>query len=59
MAQAGVKLAKQAADILPNMAKGSGDGLASADFLKGAGFPAAEGWYITIAAPHMRRRGAC
>ena len=53
VAQAGVKLAKQAADILPNVVKGSGDGLASADFLKGAGFPAAEGWYITIAAPHM------
>jgi branched-chain amino acid transport system substrate-binding protein len=53
VAQAGVKLAKQAADIIPNAVKGSGDGLASADFLKGAGFPAAEGWYITIAAPHM------
>jgi branched-chain amino acid transport system substrate-binding protein len=53
VAQAGVKLAKQAHDILPEVIKGGGDGLASADFLKGAGFPAAEGWYITIAAPHM------
>ncbi len=53
VAQAGVKLAKQARDIVPNIVKGGGDGLASADFLKGAGFPAAEGWYVTIAAPHM------
>ena len=53
VAQAGVKLAKQAHDIVPNMIKGGGDGLVSADFLKGAGFPAAEGWYVTIAAPHM------
>jgi len=53
VAQAGVKLAKQAHDIVPNMVKGGGDGLVSADFLKGAGFPAAEGWYVTIAAPHM------
>ena len=53
VAQAGVKLAKQAHDIVPNMLKGGGDGLVSADFLKGAGFPAAEGWYVTIAAPHM------
>jgi branched-chain amino acid transport system substrate-binding protein len=53
VAQAGVKLAKQAHDIVPKMIKGGGDGLVSADFLKGAGFPAAEGWYVTIAAPHM------
>jgi branched-chain amino acid transport system substrate-binding protein len=53
VAQAGVKLAKQAYDIMPKMLKGGGDGLVSADFLKGAGFPAAEGWYVTIAAPHM------
>jgi len=53
VAQAGVKLAKQAHDIVPKMLKGGGDGLVSADFLKGAGFPAAEGWYVTIAAPHM------
>lgn len=53
VAQAGVKLAKQAHDIVPNILKGGGDGLASGDFLKGAGFPAAEGWYVTIAAPHM------
>ncbi len=53
VAQAGVKLAKQAHDIVPKMIKGGGDGLASADFLSGTGFPAVEGWYITIAAPHM------
>jgi branched-chain amino acid transport system substrate-binding protein len=53
VAQAGVKLAKQAYDIIPKVIKGGGDGLASADFLSGTGFPAVEGWYITIAAPHM------
>ncbi|HYM73219.1 MAG TPA: branched-chain amino acid ABC transporter substrate-binding protein [Stellaceae bacterium] len=53
VAQAGVKLAKQAYDIIPKTIKGGGDGLASADFLNGTGFPAVEGWYITIAAPHM------
>jgi len=53
VAQAGVKLAKQAYDVIPKVMKGGGDGLASADFLSGTGFPAAEGWYITIAAPHM------
>ncbi|MBV8776764.1 MAG: ABC transporter substrate-binding protein, partial [Alphaproteobacteria bacterium] len=30
-----------------------GDGMHSTDLLSGAGFPAAEGWYCTIAAPHV------
>jgi branched-chain amino acid transport system substrate-binding protein len=51
--QAGVKLAKQAYDILPNVIKAGGDGIQSADFLSGAGFPAVEGWYATVAAPHV------
>ena len=51
--QAGVKLAKQAYDIVPAMIKAGGDGMQSADLLKGAGFPAVEGWYATIAAPHV------
>jgi len=51
--QAGIKLAKQAADILPNVTKAGGDGIYGASFLTGAGFPAAEGWYATIAAPHL------
>jgi branched-chain amino acid transport system substrate-binding protein len=50
---AGVKVIKQSYDILPKLMKGGGDGLYGADILSGAGFPAAEGWYATIAAPHM------
>ena len=53
VAQAGVKLVKQAHDILPKVIKGGGDGLYGTDLLKGAGFPAAEGWYVTVAAPHV------
>jgi branched-chain amino acid transport system substrate-binding protein len=53
VAQAGVKLAKQSYDILPKVIKGGGDGMHSTDLLSGAGFPAAEGWYVTIAAPHV------
>jgi branched-chain amino acid transport system substrate-binding protein len=53
VAQAGVKVVKQASDILPNMIKGGGDGLYGAEILRGAGFPAAEGWYATIAAPDI------
>lgn len=53
VAQAGVKLAKQAYEILPKVIKGGGDGMHSTDLLSGAGFPAAEGWYVTIAAPHV------
>src|SRR5579862_5840426 len=51
--QAGVKLAKQAYDIVPNMIKGGPDGVTSSDLLSGAGFPAVEGWYTSIAAPHL------
>jgi branched-chain amino acid transport system substrate-binding protein len=53
VAQAGVKLAKQAHDIIPTMIKAGGDGVQGASFLKGAGFPAADGWYATNASPHM------
>jgi len=53
VAQAGVKLAKQAYDIIPNIPKAGGDGVQGASFLKGVGFPAAEGWYATNASPHM------
>ena len=51
--QAGVKLAKQAYDIVPNVIKGGPDGMTSSDLLSGAGFPAVEGWYTSIAAPHL------
>ena len=53
VSQAGVKLAKQAYDIVPNMIKAGGDGMQTADLLKGAGFPAVEGWYVTVASPHV------
>src|SRR5207302_432907 len=53
VAQAGVKLAKQASETVPNMIKGGGDGVAGGSFLKGGGFPAIEGWYGTNAGPHL------
>ena len=53
VAQAGVKLAKQAYDIIPNVKKGGGDGIQGGSFLKGAGFPSVEGWYSTNAGPHL------
>lgn len=51
--QAGVKLMKQSYDIMPKMIKAGGDGIYGADTLKGAGFPAVEGWYATNASPHV------
>jgi branched-chain amino acid transport system substrate-binding protein len=51
--QAGIKLAKQSADIIPNVIKAGGDGVYGASFLTGTGFPAADGWYATIASPHL------
>lgn len=53
VAQAGVKLAKQAHDIVPNVIKAGADGVQGTSFLKGTGFPAVEGWYATNASPHM------
>jgi len=53
VAQAGVKLAKQAYDIIPNVIKGGGDGVQGGSFLKGGGFPAVDGWYCTNAGPHL------
>ncbi len=52
-AQAGVKLMKQSYDIIPTVVKGGGDGFFGPELLGGAGFPAAEGWYVTIASPHV------
>lgn len=51
--QAGVKLAKQSYDIIPNVIKAGGDGMDGPEMLTAAGFPAAEGWYATNASPHM------
>ncbi len=51
-ALAGIKIVKQSYDIMPNMLKAGGDGLHQVSILSAAGFPACEGWYSTIAAPH-------
>jgi branched-chain amino acid transport system substrate-binding protein len=48
--QAGVKLAKQAYDVMPDVAKLAGDGMYSVSLSEQAG-PAAEGWYATQAVP--------
>jgi branched-chain amino acid transport system substrate-binding protein len=53
VAQAGVKLVKQSYDILPDLTKGGGDGMYGPEVIKAGGFPASEGWYATIAAPHV------
>lgn len=53
VSQAGVKLAKQAYEVVPKMIKAGGDGVAGGSFLTGAGFPAVEGWYATNAGPHL------
>jgi len=50
---AGIKLVKQSYEIIPQMVKAGGDGCYSAALLKGAGFPAMEGWYATIASPYI------
>ena len=52
--QAGVKLAKQAYDIMPKVIKGGRRRhVRRSELLSGAGFPAVEGWYTTIASPHL------
>jgi branched-chain amino acid transport system substrate-binding protein len=57
-AQAGVKLVKQSYDLVPNLIKAGGDGMYGPSILQGAGFPAAEGWYSTVACPHMMEDAA-
>jgi branched-chain amino acid transport system substrate-binding protein len=51
--QAGVKLAKQAYDIIPKITKGGGDGVQGPEMLTAVGYPANEGWYATVASPHV------
>jgi branched-chain amino acid transport system substrate-binding protein len=50
---AGVKVAKQSYDIIPNVIKGGADGIWGTDFLTAGGFPAVEGWYATQASPEL------
>ena len=57
-AQAGVKVVKQSYDIVPKMLKGGGDGMYGPSILAGAGFPAANGWYCTVACPHVMQETA-
>jgi branched-chain amino acid transport system substrate-binding protein len=52
VAQAGVKVVKQSFDILPDVIK-AGGGLFSPDVLGGAGFPAFQGWYVSMGAPFV------
>jgi branched-chain amino acid transport system substrate-binding protein len=51
--QAGVKLAKQSYEIIPKTIKGGGDGVVGPVMLTAVGYPANEGWYGTIASPHI------
>ncbi len=50
---AGVKIAKQSYDIVPNAIKAAGDGMSGPDMISGAGFPAMEGWYVTLPAKNL------
>ena len=52
-ALAGTKIVKQSYELMPDIIKAGGDGMHQTSVLSGAGFPAAQGWYSTIAAPHM------
>jgi branched-chain amino acid transport system substrate-binding protein len=52
-AQAGVKVVKQGYEIIPTIIKAGGDGMYGPSILQGAGFPASNGWYATVASPHM------
>ncbi|MGH7118300.1 MAG: branched-chain amino acid ABC transporter substrate-binding protein [Acetobacteraceae bacterium] len=51
--EAGVKLAKEAYNVIPNVIKAGTDALLGGSFLKAVGFPAANGWYVTVAAPSL------
>jgi branched-chain amino acid transport system substrate-binding protein len=53
VSNAGVKVVKQSYEIVPNIKKGGGDGIYTPDITTGAGFPAAGGWYVTSASPHV------
>jgi branched-chain amino acid transport system substrate-binding protein len=50
---AGAKVVKQSYDILPDIAKGGGDGVHTPDMLTGGAMPAIQGWYATSAAAHV------
>jgi branched-chain amino acid transport system substrate-binding protein len=51
--QAGVKVAKQSYEIIPETIKGGGGGLYGGGFIEQVGVPAAEGWYVALTSPHL------
>jgi branched-chain amino acid transport system substrate-binding protein len=51
--QAGVKIVKQSYDVMPGVVKAGGDGFFSSEILKAGGAAATEGWYATLASPHV------
>lgn len=51
--QAGIKIAKQSYDVITKVIKAGTDALLGGSFLAAAGFPSANGWYVTVAAPHV------
>jgi branched-chain amino acid transport system substrate-binding protein len=51
--QAGVKVAKQSYEIIPETVKGGGGGLYGGGFIEQVGIPAAEGWYVALTSPHL------
>jgi branched-chain amino acid transport system substrate-binding protein len=51
--QAGLKVAKQSYDIIPQTIKAGGGGLYGGGFTAQVGFPAAEGWYVALTSPHL------
>ncbi len=50
---AGTKLVKQSYEIIPDAAKGGGDGVHTPDMLTGGAMPGIQGWYATSAAAHV------
>jgi branched-chain amino acid transport system substrate-binding protein len=50
---AGAKVVMQSYDIMPDIAKGGGDGVHTPDMLTGGAMPAIQGWYGTSAAAHV------
>ena len=53
VAAAGTKLIAQSYSLLPNTIKAGVDGIYGPDILRGAGYPAVQGWYVTVPAPHI------
>ena len=52
--QAGVKVAKQSYEVVPKIIKGGGGGLYGGGLTHQVGFPAAEGWFVAVTAPHLQ-----